>query len=80
MLFGIQSGRSAKTKRKSCEIYAHVDPFTASSDRPLLLLDWNVRKSCDKWSSTKRNKCQDASQSAINPLHISESRSYDVDF
>jgi hypothetical protein len=79
-LFSIQSGRSAKTKRKSCEIYAHVDPFTASSDRPLLLLDWNVRKSCDKWSSTKRNKCQDASQSVINPLHISESRSYGVDF
>jgi hypothetical protein len=67
-LFGVQNPRRSRQKQKSCEIYFHLDPRKACDDHPLLLLDWDVRKSCDMWRGTKRNKCYEAGQSILNRM------------
>lgn len=67
-LFGFRNTRRPKTQQKSCEISIHPDPSTAPSDCPLLLVNWDVRKSCDKWSGTKRNRCYEAGQTLLRQL------------
>jgi hypothetical protein len=75
-LFGVQNKRNPKTTHKSCEIYFHLDPMKASDKHPLLLVNWDVRRSCDKWSRTKRNKCYEAAQSILHQLPARESVSH----
>jgi hypothetical protein len=67
-LFALRSARRPKTQQKSCEIYIHLDPSTASANRPLLVFNWDVRKSCDRWNGTKRSRCYEADQSTLHQL------------
>jgi hypothetical protein len=71
-LFGVQNQPRPNAKQKSCEISFQIDPLRAHDDHPLILVNWDVRKSCGKWSGTKRNKCYEAGQSILHQLSLKD--------
>jgi hypothetical protein len=77
-LFGVQNPRRLRQKQKSCEIYFHLDPLQACDDHPLLLVDWDVRKSCDMWRGTKGKKCYEAGQSILHRMNAKGNTAQDI--
>jgi hypothetical protein len=76
-LFGARTTQRSKSRQKSCEIYLHLSPASISDEQPLMLVEWDVRKACDKWNGAKRNRCYAASQSTALSQSLARERAAD---